>query len=220
MLQKNQIKVEKTARYYLSGELNKSTKNIWFVCHGYGQLAEYFIRKFEVLSNSETVVVAPEALNRFYLNGFSGRVGASWMTKDDRENDIIDYCHYLNEVYADLNRSADLSSLNFNVLGFSQGVATVCRWVAFSDIQVHNLVLWAGVFPPDLNKDFEFSIKKFVKKNITIVYGDQDPFLKEEHNAQLEEMRKIKPDLKLITFYGGHDIDSETLKTLQDGKLS
>ena len=37
------IKVERTARYFTLGELNEHTEQIWFVCHGYGQLAEYFM---------------------------------------------------------------------------------------------------------------------------------------------------------------------------------
>jgi hypothetical protein len=42
----HQIKIERTARYYTLGELNDNTKTIWFVVHGYGQLSQYFIRKF------------------------------------------------------------------------------------------------------------------------------------------------------------------------------
>jgi hypothetical protein len=35
------------ARYFSSGAVTPTTKHIWFVLHGYGQLAEYFIRKFD-----------------------------------------------------------------------------------------------------------------------------------------------------------------------------
>jgi hypothetical protein len=34
------------ARYYKLGEINKDTVQVWFVLHGYGQLAQYFLRKF------------------------------------------------------------------------------------------------------------------------------------------------------------------------------
>ena len=30
------------ARYYTQGELTTTTKKIWFVLHGYGQLAKFF----------------------------------------------------------------------------------------------------------------------------------------------------------------------------------
>ena len=35
--------------------------------HGYGQLAEYFIRKFNVLEEQNICVIAPEGFSRFYL---------------------------------------------------------------------------------------------------------------------------------------------------------
>ena len=87
------IKTQKTARYFVLGNPGAQTKVIWFVLHGYGQLAERFISKFQSLVDDYTVVVAPEALHRFYATGNSGRIGASGMTKEDRENDILDYVH-------------------------------------------------------------------------------------------------------------------------------
>lgn len=217
MIQNKQIKVEKTARYYTDGPDVSDVKHIWLVCHGYGQLARYFIKKFEVLENGNTMVVAPEALNKFYLNGFSGRVGANWMTKEAREHDIDDYCSYFDAIYKELGSTFDFSNVRLTLLGFSQGAATVCRWLAHAGIEVDHLVLWAGIFPPDLNTDFEFSINKFLKNKITIVYGSQDPMLVSEHYEQLEAMKKIKPDLELLTFDGGHEIHAETLLKLQHG---
>ncbi len=219
MIRKNTIQIQKTARYFTLGEPGEAIRNVWIVCHGYGQLAEYFIRKFEIISDSETLIIAPEALHRFYLQGFSGRTGASWMTKTDREDDISDYSNFLTSLYTQLGQQIDWRSVKLNVLGFSQGVATVCRWLAGSDIPVSRIILWAGVFPPDLNHDFEFSIRRFLTKDITIVYGRQDPFLKEEHMVRMEEMKLLKPDLRVITFEGVHDIDPITLKNICDGKL-
>ena len=37
------------------------------------------------------------------------------------------------------------------VLGFSQGTATVCRWLAASDLRADQIVLWAGGIPPELD---------------------------------------------------------------------
>ena len=65
-MEKHHLKVSRTARYFTLGELNEQTKNVWFVCHGYGQLAEYFIRNFEAINDGENLIVAPEALSRFY----------------------------------------------------------------------------------------------------------------------------------------------------------
>jgi hypothetical protein len=90
MVKKNII-VTKTARYFISGEPSESIEQVWFVCHGYAQLANYFIRNFEILNDGKNLIIAPEGLNRFYWKGFSDRVVASWMTKEDREDDIKDY---------------------------------------------------------------------------------------------------------------------------------
>ena len=40
-------------------------------------------------------IIAPQGLHKFYLEGTSGRVGASWMTKENREDDIKNYLVYL-----------------------------------------------------------------------------------------------------------------------------
>ncbi|MFN3405658.1 MAG: alpha/beta hydrolase [Cytophagaceae bacterium] len=205
------VKVSKTARYCLLGHPSEKIETVWVCCHGYGQLAPYFIRKFEVLDNGKNLIVAPEALSKFYLEGFSGRVGASWMTKEERENDIADYINYLNILMAEI-KSTIKKDVKINILGFSQGVATVCRWVTHSKIDFDKLILWAGVFPPDLNKDFAFSMEKLQNKKIYIVYGDNDPFLYDDHKKNLDQYKKLFPEISVINFHGKHDIDEKVLK--------
>ena len=85
---KNYLDVTKRAKYYQIGEANSSIKKVWMVFHGYAMLSEFFIKKFEVLNDGETLVIAPEALNRFYITENFSRVGASWMTKEDREDNV------------------------------------------------------------------------------------------------------------------------------------
>ena len=94
MIQKFKIQTSKTARYFQIGELSSMTKTIWIVLHGYGMLPEYFIKKFECIANKETVIVAPEALNKFYLKDNYSRVGSSWMTKVERHDDIQDNMYF------------------------------------------------------------------------------------------------------------------------------
>ena len=111
------------ARYHQLGELNTKTKHLIFALHGYGQQSKYFIRKFRSLVEYGICIIAPEGLNRFYLEGYSGRVGATWMTKEDRETDILNYLRYLNAIYAQLTTH----SVKVTILGFSQGAATESR---------------------------------------------------------------------------------------------
>ena len=96
------LTVSRTASYQQLGTLSARTRRVWFVCHGYGQLAAYFVRHFAFLAEADptTVVIAPEGLSRFYLTGNGGRVGASWMTRDDRLHEIADHINFLNQLSA------------------------------------------------------------------------------------------------------------------------
>jgi predicted esterase len=216
-MESKHIYVRKTARYFTLGSLTPSTKNIWFVCHGYGQLANYFLKKFDVLEDEQTFIVAPEALNRFYLQGFSGRIGSTWMTREERLSEIDDYVHYLNQLYtAILADSADsVSTITINILGFSQGVATVSRWIANQQVKVNNLVLWAGQFPADMNLDLTKEALAHTK--MYVVYGRQDEFLKDiQHDEYVRNFSIAGFNPRIISFEGKHEIHQETLIKLRD----
>ncbi len=146
MTGEHHIKVPRTLRYYTRGEVAESTP-LLTVLHGYGQHPGFFIRKVEGLVLDGWAVLAPEGLHRFYLEGSSGRVGASWMTKEDRLNDIDDHVAYLNQLLA----TAPLSMAKHRVLlGFSQGAATAVRYMCAAEHRFDRLILWAGRFPPDV----------------------------------------------------------------------
>jgi predicted esterase len=201
------------ARYYMLGEVGASTRQIWFVLHGYGQLAQFFIRKFRALEAQGICVIAPEGLSRFYLEELqpSGRkntrVGATWMTKENRLTDIENYVQYLNTVYTEVVKH---TSIPVTVLGFSQGSATASRWVMSGQITFSRLILWAGIFPPDM--DLETGSKTLHKKEIYLVYGKKDPFLNDERFAEMQTITsKLNTPVKEITFDGEHEIDEQTL---------
>ena len=101
-MSKNYLDVTKRAKYYQIGNANSSIKKVWMVFHGYAMLSEFFIKKFNVLDDGETLIIAPEALNRFYITENFSRVGASWMTKEDRENDIIENNRYIESLYQNI----------------------------------------------------------------------------------------------------------------------
>lgn len=208
--------IQKTARYATYGTWTKDTQSIWFVCHGYGQLAEYFIKKFDILDSKKHFVVAPEALSKFYLERFTGRVGATWMTKEDRVNEIKDYLNYLNELYSHITKGKDINKVKVNLLGFSQGTATIARWLFDEKVKCDRLILWAGNLAHDL--DFSKSEHIFQNAEVLFVYGTKDELIKQEY---FEEQKKIIRDkgiqAKFITFDGKHEIDRQTLlKIAQD----
>ena len=70
IVQSHHIEITKTARYFTYGQLNPDTRNVWFVCHGYGQLAEYFIKKFEVLGSSTKLC----SMSRSFIQVLYGKV--------------------------------------------------------------------------------------------------------------------------------------------------
>ncbi|MBX0333123.1 phospholipase [Pontibacter sp. HSC-14F20] len=209
----HKLTVPRTARYYTLGTPSKHTRDVWVVCHGYGQLARYFLRHFAVLDDGATLVVAPEGLSRFYLDGFSGRVGATWMTKEDRLSEIEDQSAYLNLLLQEILLQVP-TDVRVHVLGFSQGGATVCRWLATRQVPYHHLVLWAASFPEDIS--FESGKKGFAGIPVDVVYGTQDEFItpeKLEHQHQVMNRLGISP--QVYTFDGGHTISPELLLKLK-----
>jgi predicted esterase len=214
MIQESDIEFSFKGRYYKLGEINENTEQIWFVLHGYGQLARFFIRKFTTLEARGICVIAPEGLSRFYLSEIqeggtrnSDRVGSTWMTKENRLTDIENYINYLNSIY---HREIAGTKISITVLGFSQGAATASRWVLANKIHFNRLILWGGHFPPDM--DFTRGGELLKSKEVIHVQGINDPYLNQERTSErtlLMERLGIQPTM--ISFNGGHEIDEVTL---------
>ncbi len=204
---KHQISVKRTAQYYVLGNLAEA-KTIWLVLHGYGYAAEFFVKKFNAIVNENTCVIAPEALSKFYVNGLDGKVGASWMTKENREEEIDDYLFYLNTLYSEIVSLRKNKPFKLNVLGFSQGGATAARWVAQTTAKPDNFIMWASVFPDDM----PFEILKNNNIKSYFLYGDKDVFLtKSRVDLQKQKLQDAGLDIKLIPFFGKHDIPEAVL---------
>ncbi len=204
------IAVTRTARYFTLGEMTERTRRVWFVLHGYGQLAEYFIRKFEGIHDGETMVVAPEALSRFYQDHESGRVGASWMTREDRLHEIDDYVGYLESVQREIFKDFSLENTHITVLGFSQGTATACRWVDQSELKCDRLILWGGYFANGILELIEEN--RLPPQDTHFVYGHKDEYLNSLNPAEyLEKIKAELPFMHILEYKGGHAIDTEVL---------
>ncbi|HEU4717200.1 MAG TPA: alpha/beta hydrolase [Bacteroidia bacterium] len=206
-MNKHILAVEKTARYFTLGDV-ASAKNILFALHGYAQSAGEFLAQFEPVMQEGLVIVAPEGLHRFYARGGAGNVVASWMTKEERLDDIRDYVAFLDKVYRQIKQAAPDAEMT--ALGFSQGAATASRWIAAGNSIVKELILFCGFFPPDVPPG---KISGDVK--ITVVTASNDKFISaEEEKKQLAEMKKIYPSLHHIRFDGEHTIDVATLEKI------
>lgn len=206
------FQTQKTAKVVVEGEVNPKLKTVWLVAHGYGHLASYFINKLKPILNEENLVIVPEGLHRYYLNGISGRVGASWMTKEEREHDIADYCNYLDEVYKKFIRPLG-EKITVNALGFSQGGATLCRWASSTQYKIDNLIIWGSVIPADMN--WENYLSKINVGNWIYVAGDKDEYLNsEQQHTQLDTLKKNNIQPQTVFYEGGHDILEEPLRLL------
>ena len=209
------IEVPKTARYWVLGEDVAHPDELWCVLHGYRQLAARFLRRFEGIADGRRRIVAPEALSRFYVKPEPGRhgatsvVGGTWMTREDRENEIRDYVRYLDMLHDEVA----IAGVPTTVLAFSQGVATACRWIAHGRLRPRRLVLWGDYLPPDL--DMDAARTAFVDTELLIVRGTEDPALNEDLRAQ-EQGRLDSAGIshRFVSYEGGHDIHVETLKEL------
>lgn len=210
-LRSHDLTVPKTARYFMLGPAPVEAKGVVIALHGYGQLPEFFLRKFQRAADAGWCVVAPEGLHRFYVQGTNGRVGASWMTKEARTSDIADYVEYLDRLVEALGLGGKPPVL----LGFSQGVATASRWAAWGRTRFERLILWAGVFPPDY--PWETGCDRLQGLKIDVALGSQDPFFGSDLLADTSAILNAQGiEHAVHGFTGGHAVDPELLGRLLD----
>ncbi len=216
------LPVTRTARYWSVGGDVGQPGECWVVLHGYQQLARRFLRRFEPVAGDHRRVVAPEGLSRFYSDPRPGRhgrtspVGASWMTREDREHEIRDYVAYLDRLWDHLRQDLP-GSVRLVVLGFSQGVATACRWLTQGRARADRLVLWGDFLPPDL--DLGRAAERLGGTEVVLVRGEADGVLADERLRSEEEARISASGITLrrVTYPGGHDIDGRVLRKLASG---
>lgn len=202
---KHYLEAPSTFRYVTHG--SEKAPHLLIVLHGYGQLAEYFIRKFTHLE-SNFFIVAPEGMHRFYLKGSSGRVGASWMTKEERQLDIQTNMNWLNTLLAKL--TSENTYQKISLLGFSQGGATAARWFHASN-QFDHFISWASVFPPDLEQ--ELTKTPNITKTNFFVIGTNDEFVTPDEQTNLLQSYQDK-GYQTIVYEGTHAIDLACLQKL------
>jgi len=204
------LTVTRTARYHVLGG-GGAPSEVCFALHGYGQLAAPFLTELEGVAGSGRLLVAPEGLSRFYLRSGSGPIGASWMTREDREAEIADQVAYLDRVGAGVGR--DLADLRISVLGFSQGAAAAGRWVVLGGVRPQRLILWGSGFPTDL--DAARARAALAGVRVDLVAGDGDEvFPSDAHDRELARLRDLAPDVRGHRFRGGHHIDTALLADL------
>jgi predicted esterase len=209
----HRLSVPRSARYFTIGADPRTAREIWFVLHGYGQLAGRFLRHFVSLGDGQRAVVAPEGLSRFYLESDArDKVGASWMTREDRLTEIDDYVHYLDVVFAEVTRERRPAG-GVHVLGFSQGTATASRWLVHGSTRAERLILWSGEIPPDL--DLARARERWERTTLLFVAGSGDQFITPKVLARDEQRLKDHGiAYRVERFEGGHEVVPEVLQRI------
>lgn len=219
-----EIAAVKTARYAVLGPEDGPVREVWLACHGYGQLAPHWARHFRAVARPGRLVVAPEALNRFYLGAIGARdrrVGATWMTREAREADIADITRYLDDVFvaACARADADPLAVPLTTFGFSQGTATVARWLALSPLlarrprRTDRLIVWGGGLPPDL--DLAANADWLRQANLVLVAGDRDGFATPARVLEQEaRLREAGIPFETRSFAGEHRLNDRVLRDL------
>jgi predicted esterase len=218
-MREHHLEIPRTARYFCSGAPDTDARELWVVCHGYAQLASRFLRHFEPIAGEGRLIAAPEGLSRFYVDsprghhGADARIGATWMTREDRLAEIADHVRYLDLLVEELTRRRGAPFPRITALGFSQGVATVSRWLALGATHADHVILWGGTLPTDVSPDHAGRI--FDGARLTIVMGEADPLMESDRvTAELEKLDGAGVRYELVRFGGRHEVDGDVLRDL------
>lgn len=198
-----------TNSYATLNKFTGKTKNIWIVLHGIGYLSRYFLKFFDELNVDENYIIAPQAPSKYYLKNEYRHVGASWLTKENTQQEKENVLAYLDAVLKAENVPTDRKLI---ILGFSQGVSIATRWMAHSKLKCNHLVLYAGGMPTELvAADFDFLEQNGTK--ISVLVGNQDEYLTPEvmkkESARIADL--FKGAAVQTIFEGGHEMKKELL---------
>jgi len=223
----HRLTVARTARYATLGAAPADATQLWVAFHGYGHRAADFVAPLAEVVPPSVRVVAPEGLSRFYLEmprpdgRHLARTGASWLTRDDREDELRDALAMVQAVVA-REHAAIVSARGERpavcALGFSQGVAMSMRWVVEAQhnpalgphAPVRRHVLWAGGLAHDVPDDALRTA--WAETRVELVWGSRDRFASD---AAREVVRArfaalgVAPALR--HFEGGHRLDAPLL---------
>ncbi|MDA1080608.1 MAG: hypothetical protein O2973_02865 [Gemmatimonadetes bacterium] len=209
------IEVRRTALVASMGpEPGPAVRELWYVLHGQAMRAVAFLGDCRAAEADDRLVIAPEALSRFYDGPITSRdapVAAIWMTRDEREHEISDYVAYLDTVHATILDRFGGTSPPVTILGFSQGGSTAIRWAASGHVKAAHVIVWASSMPPEI--DYAALYEKQGQPAFTYVCGTTDIYITPKVlDAQHAVLRAAGIPFRALAFKGGHRIDDDTLK--------
>lgn len=204
----SQVSYTTTNTYSTLHERTADTKSVWLVCHGIGYLSKYFIRYFNGLEDNQ-YIIAPQAPSKYYQSNNFKYVGASWLTKENTQLEISNLLNYLEAVL----QNEAIDDLPLNLMGYSQGVSVVMRWLAKRNISCENLIIHSGSIPNEFTAE---DFKSKISQQVHLIYGDQDEYITgEKLKSQLEMAEELfGSQLKIHKFEGKHEVNRSILKAI------
>ena len=136
------------------------------------------------------------------------------MTREDRAAEIADQVAYLDNLHDAVITTLDRRAIRLTVLGFSQGVATVSRWLSHSRAVVDRVVCWGGAIPDDVSFTHGAWVGRLA---IRLVAGRRDEFVGPERiDREMARLEAARLPATRFSFEGGHRLDNGTLRLLAD----
>jgi len=217
-MQKHQATYKTTNTYSTLNTLTERTKKVWFCLHGMGYLSHYFIKYFEDLDAKENYIIAPQAPNKYYQDKKFKYIGASWLTREDIDLEKENIFRYLDEIWAIESRKWKQKDIEIILMGYSQGVSIITRWMSSRALHCDHLLLHSGAIPEELTED-DF---KYLPKNtkVTYLYGDNDEYITEARKTeqQIKSSDLFGKRLVIQVFKGKHEVNVSFLKKLSENK--
>ena len=199
----------KTNKTYSTLNTIDKNQNIWFACHGIGQLSHYFLNNFLNIPKEKNYIIAPQAPSKYYHSTQTKRVGACWLTKENTQIEQHNIFRYFDEI---LNQEKPVTPNIF--MGFSQGVSVMLRYLVYKKLNVNDIVIMSGKIPEELKEsDFNFLSKK---TKVWLSYGLSDPLLNNKLiDIEINKSRQLfGKRLNIMAFDGKHEIDQELILNL------
>src|SRR5688500_16919410 len=165
-----------------------------FSFHGYGEDAATNLTALQrIPTASGWLLVAVQALHPFYTK--NERIGASWMTRQDRELAIADNLRYVAGVVEAVAHEFGLETSPIVFAGFSQGVAMAYR--AAATIPAAGVIVLAGDVPPDVTEPLP---------EVLIGRGSADDWYTDgKMAADVARLKGLARNVETSVFEGGHE---------------
>lgn len=216
-LRTTRLRTQRTARCSVRGPGDPAAvRELWVALHGYGQLASSLANDLGAIDDGARLIVAPEGLSRFYFakpfeSHREAPVGASWMTRADRDEEIADYLEWLDLAHAHHARALKTGT-PLVVLGFSQGTATASRWIASGRVRPRRFICWGAGIAPELDLAEGSPLRA---TRVTLVHGSRDRLVSRDAvNTERTRLDAAGFPHDYVEFEGGHRLDDDTLLRL------